>query len=71
MEHRHLNHTNFTLSAIDDIISRGKMTDWIELRNYLHSNFKDAKEKILKICKAYQSDKYAQRYHFWRNYVEE
>jgi hypothetical protein len=70
MEHRHLNHTGFTLSAIDDIIARGKMADWVELRNYLRSNYTIAKEKILKICAAYKSDKYAQRYHFWRQYVE-
>ena len=32
MEHRHLNHGRFTLAAIDDVISRGKMQDWFALR---------------------------------------
>jgi hypothetical protein len=70
MKHRHLNHSEFTLSAIDDIISRGKMTDWLELREFVNSHFSLAQEKIIKICKVYLHDKYAQRYHFWNNYVQ-
>jgi len=70
MRHRHLNHSEFTLSAIDDIISRGKMADWLELRAIVRSNISGAREKILKICKAYMHDKYAQRYRFWENYVQ-
>ncbi len=32
MVHRHLNHQELTLAAIDDVISRGKRRDWEGLR---------------------------------------
>jgi hypothetical protein len=32
MEHRHLNHHEYTLAAIDDIIGPGKRQDWATLR---------------------------------------
>lgn len=70
MQHRHLNHQDFTLAAIDDVISRGRLKDWFELRRALlddHSLF----DKVLRICRAHVSDPYAQRYHFWMHYVEE
>jgi len=31
MLHRHLTHQQFTLAAIDDIISRGRWRDWADL----------------------------------------
>jgi len=31
MQHRHLNHTEFTLAAIEDILARGRMPDWVPL----------------------------------------
>jgi hypothetical protein len=31
MHHRHLNHTEFTLAAIEDILARGQMPDWVPL----------------------------------------
>ena len=31
MHHRHLNHTEFTLAAIEDILARGRMPDWVPL----------------------------------------
>ena len=70
MEHRHLNHQELTLAAIDDIISRGKRSDWEELRRAALANpvfF----QKILQICKAHIADPYAQRYHFWSHYAHE
>jgi len=70
MLHRHLNHQDFTLAAIDDVIARGQLQDWIELRRSLlhdHSLF----DKVSRICRTYVSDPYAQRYHFWLHYVEE
>jgi hypothetical protein len=30
MLHRHLNHQQLTLAAIDDVIARGKRRDWTE-----------------------------------------
>ena len=35
MIHRHLNHQQFTLPAIDDIIARGRPPDWEALREAL------------------------------------
>lgn len=68
MEHRHLNHQGFTLAAIDDVIARGRRDDWAALRRAL-LNDAEVVEKILKICRAKIADPYAQRYHFWKNYV--
>ena len=31
MLHRHLNHSSWTLAAIDDVIARGRLSDWKEL----------------------------------------
>lgn len=31
MKHRHLNHEAFTLAAIDDILERGTLADWLPL----------------------------------------
>jgi hypothetical protein len=69
MEHRHLTHQEFTLAAIDDIISRGKREDWATLRTALLSD-PSVREKILRVCAAHIADPYAQRYHFWKQYVE-
>jgi hypothetical protein len=69
MKHRHLDHQEFTLAAIDDLIGRGKRKDWAELR---HAALNDPLviEKVLHICQARTADPYAQRYHFWKQYVE-
>ena len=68
MLHRHLNHSDWTLAAIDDVIARGKLNDWKELRDAATSR-KEIREKILQVAKPYLSDPYAQRYHFWNAYV--
>jgi hypothetical protein len=31
MKHRHLTHEAFTLAAIEDILARGRMPDWVPL----------------------------------------
>ena len=69
MLHRHLNHQRFTLAAIDDLILRGKWNDWAELRLAVLA---DAAllDKIIRVCSPYVSDPYAQRHHFWMNYVK-
>lgn len=70
MLHRHLNHQRFTLAAIDDVISRGQWQDWVDLRRaVLHDQ--SLLDKVERICSPYISDPYAQRYHFWINYVKE
>jgi hypothetical protein len=69
MLHRHLNHQQFTLAAIDDVIGRGKRRDWAELRGAVLCD-RLLLEKVLRVCKAHVTDPYAQRYHFWKHYAE-
>jgi hypothetical protein len=69
MLHRHLNHQQFTLAAIDDVIGRGKREDWAVLRSaVLHDQV--LQEKILRVCEAHADDPYAQRYIFWGQYAK-
>jgi hypothetical protein len=68
MLHRHLEHQEYTLAAIDDIIGRGKRRDWAILRRAVLAD-RSLSEKVLRICNARVSDPYAQRYHFWKHYV--
>ena len=69
MLHRHLTHQQLTLAAIDDIISRGKRSDWEMLRNATRED-PALLQKLLRVCGAHTSDPYAQRYHFWLHYAE-
>ncbi len=68
MLHRHLNHQNFTLAAIDDVISRGRWQDWVDLRRAVLQD-KSLLSQVQRICKTRIADPYAQRYHFWMNYA--
>ncbi|MCL2296849.1 MAG: hypothetical protein FWC38_10195 [Proteobacteria bacterium] len=69
MIHRHLNHERFTLAAIDDVIARGRWDDWAQLRRAILEDHA-LLDKVDKICRSYTDDPYAQRYHFWKRYVE-
>jgi hypothetical protein len=69
LQHRHLNHQDFTLAAIDDTIARGKRRDWAALRTALLTE-PGVREKVLRVCQAHIADPYAQRYHFWKHYAE-
>ena len=69
MLHRQLNHSEWTLAAIDDVIARGKLDDWKELRDAAKSRT-EIREKILRVATPHLSDPYAQRYHFWNFYVQ-
>ncbi len=31
MRHRHLNHESYTRAAIEDVLARGRMPDWVPL----------------------------------------
>jgi hypothetical protein len=69
MQHRHLTHQKFTLAAIDDVISRGGLLDWQDLRGaVLHDT--TILESVARVCSAHLQDAYAQRYHFWNHYVQ-
>jgi hypothetical protein len=70
MLHRHLNHSRFTLAAIDDVICRGRWGDWAELREAVLRN-PSLLGKIERVCRPYVVDPYAQRHHFWMHYAEE
>jgi hypothetical protein len=70
MQHRHLNHQRFTLAGIDDVICRGHWQDWSDLRRAILQD-PSLLGKIEQICRPQIADPYAQRYHFWMNYVEE
>jgi len=70
MIHRHLNHEELSLAAIDDVIARGKRKDWEELRLAgLASPV--CLEKTQRVCRAHIGDPRAQRYHFWMHYAAE
>jgi hypothetical protein len=69
MLHRHLNHQEFTLAAIDDVIGQGQRADWAELRRALLAD-RALRDKVLQVCLAHVADPYQQRYHFWKRYVE-
>jgi hypothetical protein len=68
MQHRHLNHQDFTLAAIDDVIGRGRLPDWDALRSVFSQPA--IRAKVLQVCSAHLSDPYAQRYYFWKHYAE-
>ncbi len=70
MQHRHLNHQNYSLAAIDDIIACGQWQDWSDLRREVLSN-PLTMGKVKHVCQQYLTEPYAQRYHFWNNYVKE
>jgi hypothetical protein len=69
MLHRHLNHSEWTLAAIDDVIARGGLDDWKELRDVANSR-PEIQARIIRVVKPHLSDPYAQRYHFWNLYVQ-
>lgn len=51
MTHRHLNHDNLTLAAIDSIIERGKWRDWLRLARAIRGD-PDIAEKVAKLISA-------------------
>ena len=69
MSHRHLDTAYFIPPAIDDIICRGLMRDWLELREALRA-YPPLRDDIIRICANYISDPTEQRYRFWWNYVQ-
>ena len=68
MLHRHLNPPDWTLAAVDDVIARGRLDDWKQLRDAAESRT-EIRERILRVSNPYLADPYAQRYHFWNFYV--
>jgi hypothetical protein len=51
MQHRHLNHAEFTLAAIEDILARGRMPDWVPLIVAIQADPNgEIAEKTLLLC---------------------
>lgn len=68
MKHRHIDTQEFTLAAIDDIITRGGHQDWLELRDAINLSPEIA-AKVKKICEHF-IDLNDQNYNFWLGYLE-
>ena len=70
MLHRHIVETEKpSLAAIDDIIDRGGVMDWRELKVRADADA-SLLEKIIRVCAAKIADPYAQRYHLWNYYAK-
>ena len=68
MQHRHLNHSEWTLAAVDDVIARGRIDDWKALRDAATGQA-SVRERILRVCAGRLVDPTEQRYYFWDYYV--
>jgi hypothetical protein len=76
MQHRHLNHEDYTPAAIDNTVARGLWKDWADLRRAalaepFEQGLSRVLELVLQVCRPHTADPYAQRHHFWMNYAEE
>ncbi len=69
MEHRHLNHSRYTIAAIDSVITRGEKADWLELMEAAKTD-SALLEKIDRVCHANaHGDFDADMYEFWRQWL--
>jgi hypothetical protein len=51
MKHRHLTHEEFTVAAIEDILARGRMPDWVPLILAIREDpFGEIAEKTHRLC---------------------
>lgn len=51
MKHRHLTHEQYTLAAIEDILDRGRMPDWVPLIVAIRADpFGEVAEKTRALC---------------------
>jgi hypothetical protein len=73
MRHRHLNHDQLTPAAIDAIIQRGLLADWVRLAAVVRGRpGGEISATIRTICEARRIDSEAPRqsYAFWRHYLD-
>ena len=68
MRHRHLDHERYSLAAIDDVIARGRWTDWADLRRAIRAD-PSLVDRVERVCRAGVRSTAAQRHHFWLHYV--
>lgn len=51
MKHRHLTHEAFTLAAIEDILARGRMPDWVPLITAIRNDpYGEVADKTRLLC---------------------
>lgn len=51
MKHRHLTHEAFTLAAIEDVLTRGRVPDWEPLITTIQADpYGEVAEKTLALC---------------------
>jgi hypothetical protein len=51
VKHRHLTHEGFTLAAIEDILDRGRLPDWVPLIAAIRADpFGEVAEKTRLLC---------------------
>ena len=51
MKHRHLTHEDFTIAAIEDILARGRMPDWVPLITEIRNDpYGEVAEKTRLLC---------------------
>jgi hypothetical protein len=51
MRHRHLTHDGLTVAAIEDILARGKLPDWVPLAEAIRADpMGDVAEKTRALC---------------------
>jgi len=68
MEHRHLNHRMLTAAALDDIVQRGGLSDWLRLAAVVRASpRREIARKLERACQAFAEDTQAQT--FWKRYL--
>lgn len=68
MQHRHIAPTTLTAAAIDDIIARGAMADWIALRDRVRADPALAR-RTASLASAAMEDEGDIRRRFWADYA--
>ena len=68
MRHRHLDDPGYSLTAIDDVIERGSLQDWIELAKAADSSG-SVLDGIRTIVTARTGDQATIGHDFWRVYL--
>ena len=68
MQHRHLQDPGYTLTAIDDVIERGSLKDWVELADAGDVNG-SILDGIRTIVAARDGDQSTIGHDFWRVYL--
>jgi len=68
MQHRNMDCDQFNLATIDDIIDRGKLRDWIELREACRVSLK-IRDMVLHVCHHHNNYDFSVRYNFWIVYL--